>query len=672
MTDHKKETSLQQAERCLIRLRSELFAARVDGGYWTGELSASALSTATAISALSVVIGQSIKQDEALIHLVTRGCRYLDSQQNADGGYGDTDRNYSNIATSYLVLAGRTLAAKVIGDQQAHSVDAEMESLRQYITAEGEIEGLRKRYGTDKTFVVPIMTNLAIAGLMDWKHVSRLPFEAAVVPGSLYRFMRMPVVSYAIPALVAIGQSHHFLGPKTWLPLRKLRSASVNRTTGVLRSMQPKSGGYLEATPLTSFVLMSLAACASVKRENGFNHDDADAVMKQCVQFLTTSIREDGSWPIDTNLATWITSLSIHALGRWSGDDQSWANDELVQWHLNCQYHVRHPFTGASPGGWGWTDLSGAVPDGDDTPAAILAALNYRSTVTDAMARTKLDAAIAKGLNWLADLQNSDGGLPTFCRGWGQLPFDRSSTDLTAHFIRAIDAAEEIGAGQGRAGAPLNIIIDSKLHKKLLACRTRAIQFLRKMQRADGSWLPLWFGNQDNLDDENPIYGTARVLLAIGKIEELTSEAALCVDYLLSHQNEDAGWGGGPSVAEYFAKNHVKADDSANCGEFRSGFEETCVAVEAIADYLRNPGTLQMVREAGRVHRGEQAIINAVQWLVRAVNGNHHHHAWPIGFYFAKLWYYEKLYPLVFATAAMSAAIDTLTTRPPFKVETSN
>ena len=29
----------------------------------------------------------------------------------------------------------------------------------------------------------------------------------------------------------------------------------------------------------------------------------------------------------------------------------------------------------------------------------------------------------------------------------------------------------------------------------------------------------------------------------------------------------------------------------------------------------------------------------------------------PIGFYFAKLWYYEKLYPLVFAVAALGQAI---------------
>ncbi|MEZ6048428.1 MAG: hypothetical protein R3C11_23220 [Planctomycetaceae bacterium] len=41
-------------------------------------------------------------------------------------------------------------------------------------------------------------------------------------------------------------------------------------------------------------------------------------------------------------------------------------------------------------------------------------------------------------MNWLLDLQNRDGGWPTFCRGWGALPFDRSAPDLTAHALRAL------------------------------------------------------------------------------------------------------------------------------------------------------------------------------------------------------------------------------------------
>ena len=89
------------------------------------------------------------------------------------------------------------------------------------------------------------------------------------------------------------------------------------------------------------------------------------------VAFLTATVREGGSWPIDTNLATWLTTLSINALGGAAFTDAE--REYLQRWLLDQQYTAVHPFTQSAPGGWAWTDLSGGVPDGDDTPGAILA-----------------------------------------------------------------------------------------------------------------------------------------------------------------------------------------------------------------------------------------------------------------------------------------------------------
>src|SRR5690606_13312605 len=130
-----------------------------------------------------------------------------------------------------------------------------------------------------------------------------LPFELACLPQHWYRFLRLPVVSYAIPALVAIGQARFYHRPP-WNPaLRWLRRSCVKRSMEVLERIQPVSGGFLEATPLTSFVVMSLASMGRAD----------DAVVQRGVAFLIDSIRDDGSWPIDTNLATWNTTLSINA-----------------------------------------------------------------------------------------------------------------------------------------------------------------------------------------------------------------------------------------------------------------------------------------------------------------------------------------------------------------------
>src|SRR5262249_28974018 len=134
-------------------------------------------------------------------------------------------------------------------------------------------------------------------------------------------------------------------------------------------------------------------------------------------------------------------------------------------------------------------------------------------------------------LDWLVGLQNRDGGWPTFCRGWGNLPFDRSGADLTAHVLRAIAAEQE-----GLRYFPGFVRDD---------IRSRGLAYLARAQRPDGSWLPLWFGNQHAPDEINPTYGTARVLAAYRDLDRMNSEPARRgVAWLLANQNSDGGWGG--------------------------------------------------------------------------------------------------------------------------------
>jgi squalene-hopene/tetraprenyl-beta-curcumene cyclase len=42
---------------------------------------------------------------------------------------------------------------------------------------------------------------------------------------------------------------------------------------------------------------------------------------------------------------------------------------------------------------------------------------------------------------------------------------------------------------------------------------------------------------------------------------------------------------------------------------------------------------------------------------VEAVESGRFREPSPIGFYFAKLWYFEKLYPLIFTVAALGRAV---------------
>ncbi|TWT67247.1 prenyltransferase/squalene oxidase repeat-containing protein [Allorhodopirellula solitaria] len=661
-----------RVRQTLDQLRRELIADRGGAPHWTGRLSASALSTATAISALSVAcrsrgaatsgepcgsdrvapraepegdISPSLdtapQDNDRYLMLVRRGCEWLLGQQNADGGFGDTDLSHSNIATSYLVLAARTLAADLLEDLAADPrLSASQESLRAYLETAGGIPALRERYGTDKTFVVPILNNLAVAGLVPWSDVAALPFEAAVFPQSMYRFLGMPVVSYAVPALVAIGQAKFCrsgcLPPWSWV-----RRSAIEPSLKVLEKMQPGSGGYLEATPLTAFVVMSLVDTLSTSPQpNGAR----DRIIEQGLRFLQESVDEEGSWPIDTNLATWVTSLSVAALASDPADQRDWSSDAMIDWLLSCQHTRRHPFTGADPGGWGWTDLSGAVPDADDTPGAIVALGKLRD-VAGAQRLARIDAACADAKEWLLGLQNRDGGWPTFCRGWGKLPFDRSSTDLTAHALRAMATMPTCPRSE--------------------TATRKGLRFLRAAQQPDGSWLPLWFGNQDRPAEDNPVYGTAKVLV--------DAPAELGVDcisqgiaYLLGSQNADGGWGGGDSVARLHHAGGLRSSGGPpNGGGERGGVttstvEETALAIESLASLWGSISGPEFSESSGFASQSpsltastRDAILAGSEWLVRAVAAEQHRIAWPIGFYFAKLWYHERLYPLIFTTAAL-------------------
>jgi squalene-hopene/tetraprenyl-beta-curcumene cyclase len=623
---------------------------RLPAGHWAGELSTSALSTATAISALSQVRlsqsehEQAVELDESrqMDMAIGTACRWLVQQQNQDGGFGDTHRSHSNIATTLLVLAAWELARQAMSRRAVEGerletwwpeVEVCQPAAWKYVEGQGKWEGLRRRYGKDKTFVVPILTNCALAGLVSWDEVPALPFEAAWLPQELYRWARMPVVSYAVPALVAIGQARfHFVPPKNRL-LHALRTQALQPTLRVLRTMQPTSGGYLEATPLTSFVLMSLAAVG-----NGHL-----PVARACLKFILDARLADGSWPIDTNLATWVTSLSMHAVATQgairlsceASDESPLVTPRSVRWLLSCQHRQRHPFTGANPGGWGWTNLSGAVPDADDTPAALMA-LSQLDLAAPAWHRLQQQTleAVGLGLNWLLRLQNRDGGWPTFCKGWGKLPFDRSGTDLTAHALRAFHAwlprLEEVQAACSDSELAAGVTLRSR---RIGAAIQRGLAYLERSQQADGSWLPLWFGNQDRAEEDNPIYGTGKVLMAFGALGLVQHPCARRgIVYLQSQQNADGGWGGGDSVDYVGVSN-----------ESSSTIEETAIALEGLMCSGQSPY--------------DASIMQALDWLACTIQSGNLSRSWPIGFYFAKLWYHERLYPAIFSLGALGTAL---------------
>ncbi len=601
----------QAFEDALLRAQQRLLASREPAGHWVGELSSSALATATAVFALHLAGGESHRA------MVERGLEWLARNRNRDGGWGDTVLSASNLSTTALCWSALA-ACDPAGRWRDATAGAEAWIARRVggTGPEALAAALAQRYGRDRSFSVPILALCALAGRLGpaeraWRHVPPLPFELAALPRRWLKWLRLPTVSYALPALIAMGYVRYSHRPPANPLARAARRLAGPKALAVLERIQPAGGGFLEAAPLTAFVAMSLAG--SGLRDS--------AVAHRAVGFLAGSVRPDGSWPIDTNLATWLTTLSVNALASRVERVSLLPPEQrqaVTKWLLDQQHRAEHPYTGAAPGGWAWTDLPGGVPDADDTAGALLAL--RKLSQPGGPPEPPLLEAVDAGLRWLLGLQNRDGGIPTFCRGWGHLPFDRSSPDLTAHALRAF------GAWSGTV-AP-------GLRKRLSRAAGRALDYLARAQRADGSWVPLWFGNESAPAEENPTYGTARVLLALGPraaggSPQSAAMAARALRWLLSARNADGGWGGAAGAA--------------------SSVEETAVAVEALAAL------------AGRARGGEDmelrsAMDGGIAWLIEHTDTGSAPPPAPIGFYFARLWYFERLYPLIFTAAALGRA----------------
>jgi squalene-hopene/tetraprenyl-beta-curcumene cyclase len=623
---------------------SALLAERNSDGYWIGEISPSALATAAAICTLFLVDKNSrlLRNHETQIK---GGLGWLAQHQNDDGGWGDTIQSSSNSSTTMLVRAAFHLAGA--GSSYSDCLEKTNNYLRE-VVGEGSskhAQAVYDRFGPDRTFAAPILSTCALAGMMDWREIKSLPFELACLPREVHRFLRLPVTCCALPALIAIGQLVYYYKPP-WNPIiRIIRRLVINKTLEILESMQPESGGFLESVPLTSFVTLSLAAMGLPDHP----------VARNGLEFIENSTRPDGSWPIASNLSVRVTSLAVNALAAADELPNLEKRDRLRQWLLGQQFTTWQPFSGTKPGGWGWTDLPGSIPNSDDTAGAMLALSRLINLVPDeaphpsprAILRGTLQdggadldqvaelprladlswqyrPGIQNGLLWLLDLQNLDGGWPTFCRGWKKLAFDRSAADLTAHVLRALtcwkvqmeaDRAYHAACG-GQihfAGFPL-VSIDRDLE--------RGLEFLRNQQNEDGSWSPLLFRDEHSDKDNNSTIGTACVLAAYRDLDKINDECARRgISYLTAAQNLDGCWGGAPGVP--------------------GSVEETALALEVLLD-------------AGP--EAKPAVNKGLTWLVEQVEKGGLHRQAPIGRYFANMGYCERLYPIIFTVAALGRA----------------
>lgn len=568
-----------------------LLNRRNPDGLWHGQLSSSSVSTAVAAIAIHYAARAGNPLALANKNLIERAVLWLKEHQNIDGGWGDTVSSPTNLSATLLSRAA-ILCNSTASCPELDKVSRCVTTLVGEDSPAGIYQGVIEFYGRDLTFSSPILLMCALSGQLGnddkiWSYVPQLPFELAIIPQRLFKLLNLPVVSYAIPALIAVGLARRMVTITKYSIFNVFYRFITPVLLRKLLRMQPVHGGFLEAAPLTGFV----AACLSVA---GFGQHET---VNKAVRFLSNTVRTDGSWPIDTNLSLWLTAIATRSLrntGALSGEEK----ERLAHLFRQYQFQTTHPFTLSTPGGWAWTTLPGGVPDADDT-AGILNALAV-------LQPGFCDNSVIHGLEWLLQIQNRDGGIPTFCRGWGLLPFDRSCPDISAHALLAFHNWQPH--------------VKPEIRQRLNTAGGKILRYLERSQLPDGSWLPLWFGDQNHPERLNPVYGTGVVIDALSNIKYQGVALDIGVSFLLSAQNSDGGWGGGNGLPSNVECTGIAA--AALCA-----IPTATAAAGSACNYLCD------------------AIINSPGNIPAAS---------PIGLYFAALWYDEELYPLLFALTCLN------------------
>jgi squalene-hopene/tetraprenyl-beta-curcumene cyclase len=273
----------------------------------------------------------------------------------------------------------------------------------------------------------------------------------------------------------------------------------------------------------------------------------------------------------------WDTALAAKALLDAGMDPAHPALARAGEWLVANQifrpgdWAVRRPELQA--GGWAFEFANDWYPDVDDSAVILMVLQALPLAQTPAGRR-----AIAYGLEWTLGMQSRDGGYGAF------------DVDNTSHFMNRIPFADM----EAMIDPPTEDLTGRLLH--LMATigygmdfgrARRAVEFLRRTQRPEGSWWGRW--------GVNFIYGTWCALTGLAAIgEDLRAPyVRRAVEWLRARQNADGGWG--ETVASY--------DDERLAGQGESTPSQTAWALLGLlaADDPRS-----------------EAVERGIAWLVRA------------------------------------------------------
>jgi squalene-hopene/tetraprenyl-beta-curcumene cyclase len=521
----------------LSRAANHLFSLQHTDGYWRAELEANSTLTSEYVF-LTHILGRVTPTREA------KCIDELLARQLADGGWGINDHKGGELSTSIEAYA----ALKMSGvDPQS----APLQRGREFIRQNGGLEGAR-------TFT---KIYLALLGLGSYRDVPAIPPWVLLFPDrfplSIYQ-MSSWARSCVVPLIVLLDKQPIWRPQRTvvldellrgrrwvnnlaagggvetiflwvdralhWLAgadIIPFRTAALGRAERWILEHQDDEGDWGGIMPAMAYSILALRA---------LGYPDAHPVLRRGWQAIERfGIETSDRYRMQSCVSpVWDTALAI-----WSLREAEVSADHLsilrgARWLLDKQGHHygdwRIKNGQGRPGAWSFEFFNRFYPDCDDTSACILA-LRDVALGTDTPWR---DVSIDVARQWVLSMQSKDGGWGAFDMDntqtlWNEIPFadhkamlDTSSPDLTGRVLEMLGCC-----GFNRHSPAIE----------------RALRYLQREQRANGSWYGRW--------GVNFVYGTWAVLSGAHEIG-LQKSAPLVqrgTAFLMSVQNEDGGWG---------------------------------------------------------------------------------------------------------------------------------
>jgi squalene-hopene/tetraprenyl-beta-curcumene cyclase len=303
-----------------------------------------------------------------------------------------------------------------------------------------------------------------------------------------------------------------------WIPTRMRERALKRAEEWILERLNGEDGlGAIFPAMVNALEVLAL---------RGYSSDDPRRIAaKRALQHLLV-VNDTSAYCQPCISPVWDTALAALSMQE-VGDDSALAAGLLgLKWLeprqlLEAEGDWRSTRPQLAGGGWAFQLANSYYPDLDDT-AVVAWAMHCSQD------RQRYAHAVDRALDWLVGMQSSNGGFAAF------------DVDNTSYYLDEIPFADHgalLDPPTSDVTARVVTVLALVDRPRDTDALSRAVAYLRDEQESNGSWFGRW--------GTNYVYGTWSVLTALAQAGVAPEDPVVrrAVDWLVSRQNADGGWG---------------------------------------------------------------------------------------------------------------------------------